>query len=158
MEDPKLDSEVDRLISEITALKPELGIEERETIERVHAFRRAGRPLHGNYTYELLPDELKSLGKLAARGDCDAAHKIALHHFLVSLDYAAATKYFRIAARCPDVQAKRGLIAVLVTPSDDAEIETTLASLRELDEATWRSAVGEVADKRRNWVKQRPAP
>lgn len=104
--------------------------------------------VHGNSSYELSPQEIAELAEKANRGDCDAAYKIGRHHLYVSLDYAAAEKFFRLAAVCPNVEAKLGLITVLRGPEHDAEVDAIARSLKDLDKKAWEDASKEVTNRR----------
>jgi hypothetical protein len=103
---------------------------------------------HGNYAYELPPAELLKMKALAESGDCDASYRVGRHHLYVSLNYDEAARYFRIANKCPNVGAKLGLITVLRGPEHDAEVDSILLSLRDLDAAAWKDATEEVANRK----------
>jgi hypothetical protein len=60
------------------------------------------------------------------------------------LDYAKAEEFFRLASKCPLVDAKLGLIAVLQGPQHDIEVESILFSLKDLDKSAWEDATKEV--------------
>ncbi|MES2757630.1 MAG: hypothetical protein V4693_09680 [Pseudomonadota bacterium] len=100
---------------------------------------------HGNHAYGLTTPELSKLNSSAEKGDCDAAYIVGRHHMYVSLDYINAEKYFRIAAKCANVEAKLALITVLRGQKNDDEVDSTLLSLKELDEQAWADATREVA-------------
>lgn len=103
------------------------------------------RQRHANYAYELTEKELSSLSLQAEKGNCDVAYKVGRHHLYVSLDYINAEKYFRLAANCPNVDAKLALITVLRGQQHDIEVDSILLSLKLLDEQAWADASTEVA-------------
>jgi TPR repeat protein len=100
---------------------------------------------HGNSAYGLTIQELSRLNSPAEKGDCDAAYRIGRHHMYVSLDYVNAEKYFRLAARCENVEAKLSLITLLRGQQNDNEVDSILLSLKEIDKQAWRDATREVA-------------
>ena len=74
------------------------------------------------------------LSKLAQAGDCDAAYRLGRHHMFFSLNMEEAVRWYRIAAKCPDVRAKNELVGVLMhTSDDDAEIERLLSEIEQID-------------------------
>jgi hypothetical protein len=74
------------------------------------------------------------LAKRAQAGDCDAAYRVARHHHFFSMNVDEAIRFYRIAAKCPDVNAKEALIIILMHFSEaDAEVDKLLLQMDGLE-------------------------
>jgi hypothetical protein len=84
--------------------------------------------------YELSDSQMDALEAAALRGDCAAAERIGRHHLYFSRQYSDATKWYRLAARCPDVNAKTQLIALLKDyPQYWVEVDRLVQEIAHLD-------------------------
>jgi hypothetical protein len=80
------------------------------------------------------PVELSLLSREGLNGNCASAYKVAQHHMYYSLDEVQATKFYRLAARCPNPNAEASLITLLAgNQAFDAEVDASLAKLKKLD-------------------------
>lgn len=95
----------------------------------------------GAEAYRLDDRSYARLARLAQGGDCDAAYKVARHHVFFTSNRDEAKKWYRIAVKCPHVDAKDELANLLMyTPEDDAEVERLLSELDRLDPKKARSS------------------
>jgi TPR repeat protein len=82
--------------------------------------------------------DVERLMKSAMAGDCQAALKLA-RHYNEGLDYRfdQALRWYRIAARCPDIEIKYELISWLTTDNQHgehiAEINQLLAQIEQVN-------------------------
>lgn len=91
----------------------------------------------GESSFVVPANETPSLQVSAKNGDCNLAYKLGMHHFFVSLQYNEATRWFRLAAKCPDVRSKEALIAALLTEKNQTsvttEIDNLISEIRKID-------------------------
>jgi hypothetical protein len=88
-------------------------------------------------------------------GDCEAARRLTSHYLNVALDFNLGLRWARVAARCPDVEAKKQLLILLSqlepNPTIEAEIDDSIAQIVELDPREGehiRSALNEVRNRK----------
>jgi hypothetical protein len=85
-------------------------------------------------TYQLSDRQLAQLESAALAGDCAAAERIGRHHLFFSLQEDEATKWYRLAAKCPNANAKAQLIALLMDyPKNSAEVDKLLEEISTID-------------------------
>ena len=73
--------------------------------------------------------EISKLTSRAAEGDCTAAERLALYHMNISLRYDDAVRWARIAAKCPVLDYKETLFALLARETEDATVMKEVDSL-----------------------------
>lgn len=101
----------------------------------------------------LLSDqELQKLKALASKGDCKAAFKVNRYYSDVLNDFDQALPWLRIAARCPNANAKAELVYLLLTPigkGDSAsEIDQLVLELEKIDPSQAQAVKKEVEARR----------
>lgn len=87
---------------------------------------RSGSPVSA---YFIPIKEISMLTSKATDGDCNAAERLALYHMNVSLRYDDAVRWARIAAKCPVLDYKETLFALLARETEDARIMKEVDSL-----------------------------
>jgi hypothetical protein len=89
--------------------------------------------------YAIRKEEIDQLQLQARNGDCQAAQRLGAYYMNYKLDYNNAVKWFRMAARCPNVAPKEYLIVLLRQvenhPEIDAELDRLILEIRALDPA-----------------------
>lgn len=87
--------------------------------------------------FEISSSEMVGLVEKARHGDCSAAYRIGRHHSFVTLNFDEAIPWLRLAARCPNVEAKEELISLLLgrdnQPDISAEIDKLLLEIKQID-------------------------
>ncbi|MES2019201.1 MAG: hypothetical protein V4484_22130 [Pseudomonadota bacterium] len=87
--------------------------------------------------YAIQMEDIENLQKRANSGDCDAAQRLGLFHMNYTLEYDNAVKWFRVAAKCPDVTSKEYLIILLVHvknhPEVAAEVDRLVLEIQSID-------------------------
>ncbi|MFG6443317.1 hypothetical protein ACG0Z3_21720 [Roseateles sp. LKC17W] len=79
--------------------------------------------------FQIPAGELEALKQVGKTGDCAAAYRLA-HHFSFALNQRDDAIYWlRIAARCPNADAKAELVYMLLGPSDKGEIAQEIDQL-----------------------------
>ncbi|MES2757631.1 MAG: hypothetical protein V4693_09685 [Pseudomonadota bacterium] len=108
-------------------------------------------------TFKLSGPQLNKLARLAKGGDCTAAERVGRHYLFFSLDYDRAVQWYRLAAKCPNVNAKTQLIALLTYyPQNLLEVDKLLLEIAAIDSQAADDARESVdlsrqeADRRRN--------
>jgi TPR repeat protein len=85
-------------------------------------------------TFKLSSEQLNRLTVLASAGDCDSAERLGRHYLFFSRDYDGAVKWYRLAAKCPNANAKTQLIALLNNyPQHYAEVDELLREISAID-------------------------
>lgn len=70
----------------------------------------------------------------ARAGDCNAAYKLGRHHVFFSLNTNEAIRWYRLAAQCPNPNAKGELLGILMHfESHDAEVDRLLLEIEQID-------------------------
>jgi hypothetical protein len=96
----------------------------------------------------------KEIVRRARLGDCDAAFTLARHHVFYTTNDNEAIRWFRVAAKCPNVNAKGELLVLLMhDPEHDAEVDRLLVEIEQLDPETARRDREEVRRVRNGRVK-----
>jgi hypothetical protein len=105
-------------------------------------------PVSGSAAFMLSAQELRKLKDLGEKGDCEAAHRVSLYYTDVLNDFDQALPWLRIAARCPNANAKAELIYQLLSPIDkgesDKEIDQLLLELEKIDPSQAQAARTEI--------------
>lgn len=100
------------------------------------AKHRAARESEG-FPYVLSAGEIEALKAKSANGDCESSTRLAMYYLYGALDLDAATKWLRLAAKCPDVTPKEYLAEILVRNKDDpaaaTEVSQLVAEIRAID-------------------------
>jgi len=103
----------------------------------VDFYRSNPKPAANHFPYSISTNEKADLEQKAALGDCNASTRLAQYYLYGALDLDAATKYLRIAAKCPDVAPKEYLVNILMhsvdNPAVSAEIKLLVDDIRKTD-------------------------
>lgn len=103
-------------------------------------------------SFQLSGEELIRQKTLASGGDCDAAYKVSNHYTFVLNDFDASLPWLRLAARCPNANAKAELVYLLLKMDKgqvyDSEIEQLIAGLDRVDPQQAENARRELQAKR----------
>lgn len=92
--------------------------------------------------YALATEEISKLQQSALAGDCAAAFRLGKHHSFFSLNHAAAVGWLRLAARCPNANAKGNLVALLrELPEHSMEVDQLVREITESDPAMGKREV-----------------
>lgn len=99
--------------------------------------RRASEVVSPSSQFVIPANKMEALQLRAKSGDCDAAYMIGRHHSFFTLQVDEAIKWFRLAAKCPNVGPKEELISYLLNIKDqngvDAEIDNLIAEIKKVD-------------------------
>ncbi|XLZ69140.1 hypothetical protein ABT364_21770 [Massilia sp. SR12] len=83
--------------------------------------------------YEIAASDARVLEAMAGKGNCQAAGHLARFHRNITLNYGAAVRWTRTAAKCPDLFHKEMLLGMYLyegqQPGDAGEIERLLAEV-----------------------------
>lgn len=79
-------------------------------------------PVSPSSTFLLSDQELQKQKDLGTKGDCEAAFRVSHHYSFVLNDFDQALPWLRIAARCPNGNAKAELVYLLLGPKDKGEV------------------------------------
>jgi hypothetical protein len=89
--------------------------------------------------YAIPVRDLERLQAEAKNGNCQAAQRLGAFHMNYTLQYNNAVKWFRIAAKCPEVSPKEYLIILLIHvknhPEVDAEVDRLISEIQAIEPA-----------------------
>lgn len=89
--------------------------------------------------YSLSPDAIERLRREAVRGDCESSIRLAKYYLYGGLDLDVATKWLRVATKCPGVAPKEYLARILMRNSGDpaaaVEVRRLIGEIRKTDQA-----------------------
>ncbi len=95
--------------------------------------------LSGNSAFLLSAQQLKQQEDLARNGNCDAALKVSHYYSFGQHKLAKALLWLRLAARCPNANAKAELVYMLLQQPRQVdvanEIDRLVAELKPIDAA-----------------------
>jgi len=84
--------------------------------------------------YRVAEPAYSRLVTAAQAGNCDAAYKLGRHHIFFSLNTKEAIRWYRLAAKCPNANAKGELVGILMHfGTADAEVDKLLLEIEQLD-------------------------
>jgi hypothetical protein len=105
-------------------------------------------PVSGSAAVMLSAQELRKLKDLGAKGNCEAAHRVSRYYSYVLNDFDQTLPWLRIAASCPNANAKAELIYQLLSPIDkgesDKEIDQLVLELEKIDPGQAQAARTEI--------------
>ena len=105
----------------------------------------------GADAFYIEPANYARLITAAKDGNCDAAFTVARYHAFYTARYDESIQWYRLAARCPHVDARRSLLAMLRDlPEHDGEVDRLLAEISLIDPATAENDRRAVATMRAN--------
>lgn len=88
-------------------------------------------------TFRISDNEMEAVRVAALAGNCPAAYRLARHFSFFILDFDSAVVWLRVAAKCPDTNAKSELVYTLLgtkNPSDHLqEIERLIQEIQAID-------------------------
>lgn len=82
--------------------------------------------------FNLTPRDIASLEARSLGGDCRAAYQLARYHSNFTLKSEEAIRWFRLAVRCPDINPKVELIALLIGDKNPAHTEEIRQLIQEI--------------------------
>ena len=101
--------------------------------------------------FDISKREIEILQKQAISGDCNAAYRLANYHSSFTLNSEEAMHWLRMAVKCPDVNPKLQLIALLLgdeNPDSLAEVDRLVLEIRKTDPDAAKRAQDAVRDSR----------
>lgn len=113
------------------------------------------RPKHEfrGFPYSLTKSDVEYLKEKSIRGDCEASTRLAMYYLYGALELDTATKFLRIAAKCPDNAPKEYLVHILMHNKDDsettAEIHQLIDEIRKTDPAKATELEGQLNENNR---------
>lgn len=115
--------------------------------------RRASEVVSPSSQFVIPANKMEALQLRAKSGDCDAAYMIGRHHSFFTLQVDEAIKWFRLAAKCPNVKSKEELISYLLIikdqPGIDAEIDNLIVEIKKIDPVAVMKSQEEVLRQRK---------
>ena len=82
---------------------------QRGSARQSHDLRSASNAGNPESMYAISKEDLPSVQERARQGDCDSAQKLGKLYAYYDLQYDEAIKWFRYAAKCPNVYSKEML-------------------------------------------------
>ena len=103
----------------------------------------------GADAFYIEPANYAPLVKSAKAGDCDAAFTLARYHAFCKTEFDASVQWYRVAARCPHLNAKRSLLLMIRNlPEHDREVDRLLEEIASIDPTTGEEDRRQVATMR----------
>lgn len=93
--------------------------------------KRTPDAVAGASTYFIPEDQRGKIVAKALGGDCQSAYRLGLHYFFTTADEEEAVRWYRLAAKCPDVNPKADLVALLADKQCQSGIRAEIEKLIE---------------------------